>query len=168
MTKQGKEKLVIGVVAALVTGGLAVATALLTKPPVTNIVLPGGESVSIAGITSDHAEPTTTNFPVANVDTINVTLKLENGKRYSAEASKDPDTAPLLLIDGAGSTTFYFEEIKNIVVYSIIPSSNLHLDLVAAYREGAPLSLEIGEPFLVAFDTNQGIFYVKTGINYLF
>jgi len=56
MTDKGKEKLTIGIVIALVTGGLAVAAALLTKPSVTTIVLPGGESVNAAEIVALQTE----------------------------------------------------------------------------------------------------------------
>ena len=56
MTKEGKEKLTVGVVTALITGVLAVAVALLTKPPVTNIVLPGGQTVNAGEIVALQSE----------------------------------------------------------------------------------------------------------------
>lgn len=58
MTKEGKEKLTVGVVTALITGVLAVAVALLTKAPVTYINLPDGQSVNadeIAALQSENA-----------------------------------------------------------------------------------------------------------------
>ena len=56
MTREGKEKLTVGIVTALITGGLAVAVALLTKPPVTNIVLPGGQIVNADEILALQSE----------------------------------------------------------------------------------------------------------------
>jgi len=56
LTKEGKDKLIVGIITAFITGGLALVAVLLTKPSVTNIVLPGGQTVNADGIVALQSE----------------------------------------------------------------------------------------------------------------
>ena len=204
MTKEGKEKLTVGVITALITGVLAVVVALLTKPSVTNIVLPGGETVNadeIVALQSENAvlksenvalranlavqanaapkttDETTTKISssIDNTEVLKVTLKLKNGKRYPATVSKNPDTVPLTLIEGSGDTYFIFE-IEGAVIFSIVAKCiqgknyGKQWDLTDNYRRGTfnDLYFPLDHIELIAFNTDQGIFYIKAGASNIF
>jgi len=184
-----------------------VAVALLTKPPVTNIVLPGGESVNAAEIASDRAEieslraqlaeqanapqetslltteatteastttqatTTTLNSTTKNNSTIKVTVKTNDGREYSTQASGDLASVPLIIVDAARDIRINLL-VENVIVYSVNRRQiggrySNERDITKEYDNWGE-TLFLGWTWEYAFITDKGTHYIQVESNNVF
>lgn len=102
-----------------------------------------------------------------------ITFSLKDGQSYFAAVSKKQNNAPFTFAEASGDV-YYIFEVEGAEVYKITfqrisePDIGRITDVTNDYRTGTFRSIDLGVTYLVAFETDQGVFYMRLLVKDIF